>query len=215
MGGVGKYSETDVDLSEKESVIAEKKGVLKQLAGLFGYDLVKKGEVKDRYTANSKSSNFWTAFYALEDTLQKYNQYTENYDFETDDDVIKEALSEFSEIITGVLAMPNIVKSLTESKPKNIQNESEEPEMTKEEILKQIDESVKKAVETLVPAAPAEASKTEEPVNITAEKVQIMVDEAVTKAVEPILKSRVPANNLDGEKSVEKNETEHYLAGIL
>jgi hypothetical protein len=91
MGGVGKYSETDVDLSD----FAEKKGVFKQLASLFGCDLVKKGEVKIRYASSVKSANFWNAFYALQDTLQKYNQYTDEYEFAEDDGVIKEALTEF------------------------------------------------------------------------------------------------------------------------
>lgn len=233
MGGVGKYSETETTLAAS----AESAGLFARLAKALGFDVVKKGEVKDIYDESVKSSNFWSAWYALEEVLRSYNWRTDNYEFETDDAVIREALAEFSAIITDLLATPNIAKSLAKSK--NNENEEEKIEMTKAEIQTTIEESVKKALVSMEPAPavdssepPAEAqtvtaesiqkmiddaiqkalNPADEP--LTAESVQVMVTEAVTKAVEPILKARGISSNLNDEKPVEKSG-EHYLAGII
>lgn len=263
MGGMGKYSETETDLSET----VEKRGILKRFAGLLGVDTVEKGEVKDRYNRNHKSRNFWAALNALEDTLLKYDYNGEN--FETDDNVIREALTDFSQIITAVLSEPNVMMALTENAPvkkagrkisgKNRDtlqaiydnlgslldefsdnDEKEEQEVTKTEIQALVDESVRKALDAAqgeqTPAENAPTAETpvtaeavqkmvdsavqkaltpaEEP--MTAEAVQEMVEKAVAKAVEPVLKARGLSSNLNGEQpSEKKNETRHYLAGIL
>lgn len=121
MGGVGKYSEEDVDLRDvnksDESALQgpatpEKVGVFKKLAAMFGFDVVEKGEVAERYEESAKNSSFWNAWYALEETLRRYNWQTDHYEFITDEAVIREALTEFSGIITDVLSMPNVVKAL-------------------------------------------------------------------------------------------------------
>lgn len=263
MGGMGKYSETETDLSET----VEKRGILKRFAGLLGVDTVEKGEVKDRYNRNHKSRNFWAALNALEDTLLKYDYNGEN--FETDDNVIREALTDFSQIITAVLSEPNVMMALTENAPvkkagrkisgKNRDtlqaiydnlgrlldefsdnDEKEEQEVTKTEIQALVDESVRKALDAAqgeqTPAENAPTAETpvtaeavqkmvdsavqkaltpaEEP--MTAEAVQEMVEKAVAKAVEPVLKARGLSSNLNDEQPIEKkNETRHYLAGIL
>lgn len=263
MGGMGKYSETETDLSET----VEKRGILKRLAGLLGVDTVEKGEVKDRYNRNHKSRNFWAALNALEDTLLKYDYNGET--FETDDNVIREALTDFSQIITAVLSEPNVMMALAENAPvekagrkisgKNRDtlqaiydnlgslldefsdnDEKEEQEVTKTEIQALVDESIKKALDAAqgeqTPAENAPTAETpvtaeavqkmvdgavqkaltpaEEP--MTAEAVQDMVEKAVAKAVEPVLKARGLSSNLNDEQPIEKkNETRHYLAGIL
>ena len=58
MGGIGKYSETETDLT----ATVEKRGLFKKLAELFGFDVVEKGEVKERYEKSAKYNNFWNAF---------------------------------------------------------------------------------------------------------------------------------------------------------
>lgn len=219
MGGVGKYSEEDTDLengvekaTEPEATQTERKGIFKKLASLFGFDVVEKGAMKDIYEARAKSSNFWNAFYTLEDMLYRYDNYTGHWDFEQDETVIREALSEFSTIVQDILAADSIAKAI-ESCPviksgrqlsaknkeslKNIydtlgnflsevDNEQEETEMTKAEVQAIVDEAVKKAfVDGGNGGDPAPAEKAPEEPTITAESVQKMVDEAVKKALAP------------------------------
>jgi len=229
MGGVGSYSEVDVEL-EKSSVKASKDAniILKSFVDLFGYELIKKGEVKDKFERQAKSSNFWNAWYALEDTLRTYDWHTDEYKFIEDEERIKEALSDFTEICTAVLSDNNIVKTLAKNKI-----EKENTEVNKEEIQALIDEAIKKAATPTEPpadepAAPAPAL-TEESLQkmideavlkatappsdepLTAEKVQEMVN----KALEPVLKSRGLPSNLGGADTIEKSGDSHFLAGIL
>lgn len=109
MGGLGKYSEEDVELeniskqADPAAADTEKKGIFKKLAELFGLDVVEKGALMDSYKASSKYSSFWNAFYALEDLLYRYNWQTDKYEFESDEATIREALTDFQTIITDVL----------------------------------------------------------------------------------------------------------------
>jgi gas vesicle protein len=210
MGGVGKYSETETDLTES----VEKRGVFKKLAELLGFDVVEKGEVADRYAQSIKNSSFWDAWYALEETLRRYNWQTDRYEFITDEAVIREALTEFSGIIASVLATANVVKALgaepvtkagKKISGKNrdtlqsiydnlggvlaefVEENEEEFDVTKQEIQTLVEETVKKAFDEL-PAAkaakePVGAPAAETP--LTAESVQKMVDAAIAKALAP------------------------------
>ena len=233
MGGTGKYSEVETDISKSD----ENEGLIKKFVGLFGYDLIKKGEVKEKYNKSVKRDNFWNALYALEDVLRKYNWQTDEYDFITDETAITEALTEFSDIIQNLLLTPNIVKTLKQEFKKK--NETEETEVTTAEIQKMIDESIKKALETATAnAAKGVTVELDGEKALTVETVQKMINdtikkslepdagepesltleaiqEMITAAIEPVLKARGLASNLNGEQFVEKNEEEHYLAGIL
>ena len=77
-----------------------------------------------------------------------------------------------------------------------------EPALTTEAVEKMVTEAIQKALEPK-----------DEP--MTTEAIQEMVTKAVAKAVEPVLKARGVSSNLNNEKPIEKNETQHYLAGIL
>lgn len=205
MGGIGKYSETETDLT----AAVEKRGLFKKLAEMFGFDVVEKGEVKERYEKSVKRDGFWNAFYSLQDTLLKYNWESDRGEFETDKAVIREALTEFSEIIMSVLAAPNVMMALAENAPVekagkkisgknrdtlqsiydnlgNLLNEfsdkdEEETEVTKAEVKALVDESIQKALDG---ANAAPAAETPAPA-LTAEAVQSMVNEAVQKALAP------------------------------
>lgn len=170
MGGVGKYSEEDTDLS----ATVEKRGVFKKLAGLLGFDVVEKGAVKDKFNKRRKSEDFWTAIHALEDTLSYYNYNESCTEFTMDDSAIREALQDFSDIIQATLAEPNIIKALSKNAPvekagKKIsgknrgtlqtiyeslgklldecsENDKEELELTKAEVQAIVDESIQKAL---------------------------------------------------------------------
>ena len=203
MGGVGMYSEKDVELAD----VVEKKGIFKRMAEMLGFDVVEKGEVADKFAESAKSSNFWNAWYALEETLRRYDWHTEKIFFETDEAKIREALADFSAIITTVLGGGNIIKSLAAQKPiakagkkissKNYtelekiydsvgallktlsDDEEEEEDVTKQEVQAMIDQTLQKA-----------NTKPAEEIAPTAESIQAMIDEAVQKRtdapVEPI-----------------------------
>ena len=107
MGGVGKYSEEDTDLTtvnKNDSETAEKKSLLKKLGAFFGLDLVEKGEVLDRYNDSTKSSAFWNAMWALEDVLYRYNWADDRCVFVSDEATIRDALEDFNRIITTILS---------------------------------------------------------------------------------------------------------------
>jgi len=120
MGGVGKYSDKDVDLSaiEKQKInTGENKSIFKKLASAFGFDIVEKGAVADKFKSKTQSTLFWNAWYSLQETLSHYDWTTDKQEFETDEDTIREALQEFSEIVIDVLAEKSVTKALTVDLP--------------------------------------------------------------------------------------------------
>lgn len=278
MGGVGKYSDEDVELDDVAKTAqtplpapaeGEKKGLFKRLASALGFEVVEKGAVKDMYAANIKADAFWTAFYTLEDVLYRYNWQTDNYEFETNESIIMDALADFNAIVTELLtsdqpvakalAAKSIFKSGKAMSTANKDtltsiynslgaflekfNETEETEVTKEEIQTAINEAVEKALKPAQPAAvekaaqPAAPAITAETVQkmvdeavkkamnpeqaeaqpVTAESVQQMISDAVEKAVAPLRKAAGLPSNLNdaGDGEVEKSAKPHYLAGIL
>lgn len=129
MGGLGQYSEEDVDLETVEKSTGatgktgaddnnEKRGIFKKLAAALGFDVVEKGAMADTFAERSKSANFWNAFYALEDLLYSYNRYTDKWEFENDETTIRETLTEFSAIVQDILTTEkSVAKALTTDKP--------------------------------------------------------------------------------------------------
>lgn len=212
MGGVGKYSTTDDDIVEKQSV-------LQKIAKFLGIDIVSKG-VKETFEAKTqrKSDLFWDAWYSLQENLCRYDRFADKTIFESDQDTIKTALEEFADIVTDILSKPDdeISKSLipvekagkkisssNRAKLKNAYEslgkllkdteETEETDMDAKDIQKMIDDSIAKA---LTPQAtqPAAAPATEP---ITTDTITKMVEEAVKKAMEPENKpTEVTADNL-------------------
>ncbi len=107
MGGTGKYSTEDVDLSNSSvEKNGSKKGILKAIANMFGMnvDVVEKGEVKNKYTQRIIRDNFWSAFYTLSDCLlDSYNPETGKYEIVQDTTRIRDALEDFNSIVTDLL----------------------------------------------------------------------------------------------------------------
>lgn len=130
MGGKGNYSETDVDISDPENPVekaGEKKGILKALASMFGMDVVEKGAVKDSYKRRIVRDNFWAAFYTLSDALlETYNPSTGRYENVTDETTIRDALSDFNEIITELLTGGDSVFKSIEKAGKKMSAENKE-----------------------------------------------------------------------------------------
>lgn len=127
MGGVGKYSTDDVEMTEIEKGVEdkvdekEKKGIFKQFAEFMGFSVVEKGVMADTFAETQKGSSFWNAMCTLEGLL--YNGHWDHvrdkyvYNFEEDEDNIREILTEFTTIITDILSEKSITKALIESAP--------------------------------------------------------------------------------------------------
>lgn len=104
MGGLGNYSEEDVELENvSKQETSEKKGLLKQLGKMLGLTVVEKGAMAELYEERSKGTLFWNAFNSLEEILYKYDPITGRYLYETDETKVRECLEEFSQIITSIL----------------------------------------------------------------------------------------------------------------
>lgn len=236
MGGVGKYSSEDVALDDVAKTAIpttpadrEKRGLFKRLAAALGFEVVENGEMADRYAADMKYSGFWNAFYTLEDVLYRYNWQMDRYEFEDNENLITEALTEFNAIVTDLLtggqpvakalasgsvfkagkAMSNANKetltSIYDSLGaflKKFNDEQEETDVTKKEITDAIAEGVAKA---LAPAQqqPEAVEKAAENTPITAETIEKMVDAAVKKALAPAEDDEEPVTAENIQKMIE------------
>lgn len=235
MGGVGKYSSEDVALDDVAKTAIpttpadrEKRGLFKRLAAALGFEVVEKGEMADRYAADMKYSGFWNAFYTLEDVLYRYNWQMDRYEFEDNENLITEALTEFNAIVTDLLtggqpvakalasgsvfkagkAMSNANKETLTSIYDSLgaflekfNDEQEETDVTKKEITDAIAEGVAKA---LAPAQQPEAvEKAAENTPITAEAIEKMVDAAVKKALAPAEDDEEPVTAENIQKMIE------------
>lgn len=123
MGGLGNYSEEDVDLDnvskqETKQGASEKKGLLKQLAAALGVSVVEKGAMAELYEERSKGTLFWNAFNSLEEILYKYDNITGRWVYETNEDKVRECLEEFNQIITSILTgKESITKAIQTDRP--------------------------------------------------------------------------------------------------
>lgn len=118
MGGLGNYSEEDVDLDNvSKQETSEKKGLLKQLAKALGLNVVEKGATAELYTERSRGQLFWEAFYALKDTLCAYDPYADRYVYETDEDKVRECLEDFNQIVTSLLTGKESITKAIQDRP--------------------------------------------------------------------------------------------------
>lgn len=225
MGGTGIYSEDDVDPDSLSK--SEGKSFFKKLAKMFGFEVVEKSEVAVRFKQKNKSEEFWNAFYSLWDTLFKRNSLTGDSEIETDSEKIKECLSDFSEIVQGILAddtdtvmkagktlsAKNIasLKSIYESIGKLLEEAGEtEEKMTKAEVMDFIKNEIQKAESGSSKNSDKLDEKTKKFIVDTIKEVlaesqknksvtKEEVAEMVKSAMEPLYKARGIVTNLNGE----------------
>lgn len=225
MGGTGIYSEDDVDPDSLSK--SEGKSFFKKLAKMFGFEVVEKSEVAVRFKQKNKSEEFWNAFYSLQDTLFKRNSLTGDSEIETDSEKIKECLSDFSEIVQGILAddtdtvmkagktlsAKNIasLKSIYESIGKLLEEAGEtEEKMTKAEVMDFIKNEIQKAESGSSKDSDKLDEKTKKFIVDTIKEVlaesqknksvtKEEVAEMVKSAMEPLYKARGIVTNLNGE----------------
>lgn len=148
MGGVGHYSDVDVDLEKSDE--DKPVGIFKRLAKAFGYDVVKKGNVADKFIQRSKETGFWDAWNSLCDVLKSYNSMTGSYEYASDAETVQSALEDFNQIIENILVNNSVQKSVINvTHDDKVLQKKEIEEMTESEI-KQI---VSKAVSTEIEKA--------------------------------------------------------------
>ncbi len=212
MGGVGVYSEDDVDLTSVEKA-DEPKGLLKKLAKAFGVEVVEKGEVKADFVRRVKEDNFYSAWYALRSTLEGYyyNPATGSWDYgyNPDEEAIKEALEDFNDIVTQLLTSDgSIVKSLEKAAkeaPQPVTKAGKSLSAKNLETLQGISNSLNSFLSSFAEGTPAGEDgdkniKKEDVTDMKQEDVQKMVSEEVTKAMEPIAKQlEAIAKSITGE----------------
>lgn len=122
MGGLGNYSEEDVELDkvskQVETDAGSKKGLLKQLGAALGFNVVEKGAMAELYEQRSKGTLFWNAFNSLEEILYQYDNITGRWVYETNEDKVRECLEEFNQIITSILTgKESITKAIQTERP--------------------------------------------------------------------------------------------------
>ena len=194
---------------------------------MFGFEVVEKSEVAVRFKQKNKSEEFWNAFYSLQDTLFKRNSLTGDSEIETDSEKIKECLSDFSEIVQGILAddtdtvmkagktlsAQNIasLKSIYESIGKLLEEAGEtEEKMTKAEVMDFIKNEIQKAESGSSKDSDKLDEKTKKFIVDTIKEVlaesqknksvtKEEVAEMVKSAMEPLYKARGIVTNLNGE----------------
>lgn len=186
MGGYATTGKEDVDLSELEKNNAgadepgteEKKGFLVKMAQMLGISSVIKGEVADTYNERIKGSNFWAAIDSLESALRKWDSFNEKYVYETDAVKIKEALMEFSAIITNILQIEDdnmVAKAvLGTEKPAN---------KASEEAVVSLKAEIEKAQALVKSLEGNTNTKEKEESDVTKAEIQELVKAEVAKAM--------------------------------
>lgn len=145
MGGVGNYSEEDVELDEvtKQAAGSSKKGLLKQLAAALGVNVVEKGAMAELYEERSKGSLFWNAFNSLEEILYKYDPITGRWQYEANEDKVRECLEDFVSIITSILTgKESITKAIEADRPEGIEKAGKKMSTKNKDTLSGIYESL-------------------------------------------------------------------------
>lgn len=213
MGGVGVYSTKDDDiLVEKQE---EPTGLFRRLAKAMGFDIVEKGAVKNNFNRRVKEDNFYSAWYALKNTLEGnfYNPDTGEweYGYNSDENTIKEALEDFNDIVTKILASDaGIVKSLEKAAkehPAPVEKAGKSISTKNLNALQGIYDTLGAFLSEFADSSASndEGDASAETNNVKKEEdemkredVQQMVGEAVAKAMEPITKQLEAIAKADG-----------------
>lgn len=216
MGGLGNYSEEDVELDNvSKQETSEKKGLLKQLGKMLGLTVVEKGAMAELYEERSKGTLFWNAFNSLEETLYKYDPITGRYLYETDETKVRECLEEFGEIITSILTGGgSVTEAIQTDRP--VEKAGKKMSGKNRETLKGIYESLGAFLREFDDPEPEETGDPEDTKKADKEEKQVTKQEVegiVEKAVEAALAkatntaAKTPEEEETAEDETKKKET--------
>lgn len=187
MGGVGKYSEQDVPLNDvTKTAEAEERGFFKKLAKFFGFEVVEKGEVLDRYNESARNSAFWNAVYALEDVLLYHYEYRDGvYTNTVSPDKVHEALADFNRILTDVMTLSGdaVVKAVELPVCKAGKKMSGANKAKLDEICQALSDFKTAFDEDPEEKEEEDTTKKKEDNNMTKAEIQAEVNAAVVKAL--------------------------------
>lgn len=187
MGGVGKYSEQDVSLDDvSKTAETEKRGLFKRLAEFFGFEVVEKGEVLDRYNESARNSAFWNAVYALEDVLLYHYEYRDGvYTNTVSPDKVHEALADFNRILTDVMTLSGdaVVKAVELPVCKAGKKMSSANKAKLDEICQALSDFKTAFDEDPEEKEEEDTTKKKEDNNMTKAEIQAEVNAAVVKAL--------------------------------
>lgn len=187
MGGVGKYSEQDVPLNDvTKTAEAEERGFFKKLAKFFGFEVVEKGEVLDRYNESARNSAFWNAVYALEDVLFYHYEYRDGvYTNTVSPDKVHEALADFNCILTDVMTLSGdaVVKAVELPVCKAGKKMSSANKAKLDEICQALSDFKTAFGEDPEEKEEEDTTKKKEDNNMTKAEIQAEVNAAVVKAL--------------------------------
>lgn len=223
MGGLGNYSEEDVELDNvSKQETSEKKGLLKQLAKALGLNVVEKGAMAELYEERSKGTLFWNAFNSLEEILHKYDPITGRYLYETDENKVRECLEEFGQIITSILTGGgSVTEAIQTDRP--VEKAGKKMSGKNKETLLGIYESLGTFIkefddpepEKNEPTKKKDGEETEEPEGTEKEEKQVTKQEVegiVAKAVETAF---AKATNTESKTPDEEETDEEKKAGTV
>ena len=206
MGGVGER----VEHEDTEEVEKSESGLFKILKDFFSGNKtpIEKGEVKDKFEASIKRSNFWTAFDTLQSTLGYWDWRSDKFIMESDTQKIQEALQDFNEILTGILVSDDIIKALGTPDKELIAKAGKKISANNMTQIKTAYEALGKLVELDI--------QEEEEIDVKKEDIEKMIGVAVQKAVEPITKKLdgIEKGTDDGEGK-ETPEGEDNIADVV
>ena len=190
MGGIGNYSEEDVELDDvTKQDSSGKKGLLKQLAEALGLKVVEKGAMAELYEERSKGTLFWNAFNSLEEVLYAYDPITGRWRYESDEGKVRECLEDFGEIITSILTGgQSITKAISTDRPvekagKKMSSKNRETlagicdSLTA--FLKEFDDPEPEGTE----GKPDDTKTKKEDKEVTKQEIEQVVEAAITKAL--------------------------------
>lgn len=190
MGGVGKYSEEETQLDNVaktvESAETEKRSLFKRFAEFFGFELVEKGEVLDRYNESVRNSAFWNAVYALEDVLLYHYEYRDGvYTNTVSPEKVHEALADFNRILTDVMTLSGdaVVKAVELPVCKAGKKMSSANKAKLDEICQALTDFKTAFDEDPEEKEEEDTTKKKEDNNMTKAEIQAEVNAAVVKAL--------------------------------
>lgn len=190
MGGVGKYSEEETQLDNVtktvENAETEKRSLFKRFAEFFGFELVEKGEVLDRYNESARNSAFWNAVYALEDVLLYHYEYRDGvYTNTVSPEKVHEALADFNRILTEVMTLSGdaVVKAVELPVCKAGKKMSSANKAKLDEICQALTDFKTAFDEDPEEKEEEDTTKKKEDNNMTKAEIQAEVNAAVVKAL--------------------------------
>jgi len=160
---------------------ADKKGLLTKLAAALGLNIVEKGAMAELYEERSKGTLFWDALNSLEEVLYKYDSITGRWQYETNEDKVRECLEDFNQIITSILTgKESITKAIQTDRP--IEKAGKKMSGKNRETLAGIYESLGTFLKEFDDQE-EEQDENKEDKELTKQEVEQIVEAAIAKAV--------------------------------